>query len=75
MLLKRKKRKVKFQYGFKVPRNVNEAYKFDKENGDTKWIDAIQKEGNLLKDEYQCFDIKASENQITCNRRLCVLSV
>jgi hypothetical protein len=58
ILLKRKKRKVKFQYGFKVPRNVNEAYKFDNENGDTKWADAIQKEVNLLKDEYHCFDIK-----------------
>ena len=32
------------KYGIRVPKNVNEAYEIDKENGDTLWTDAIKEE-------------------------------
>ena len=34
----------KIKMGIKVPRNIQEALLFDKENGNTKWADAIMKE-------------------------------
>ena len=43
--------KVKSKYwqrthkcGIRVPKNVDEAYEIDKENGDTLWTDAIREE-------------------------------
>ena len=35
-------------YGIKVPKNVTQALKFDKENGNTLWQDAINKEMEAL---------------------------
>ena len=35
-------------FGIKISRNVQEAYEFDRENGNTLWNDAIQKEMNSL---------------------------
>ena len=35
-------------YGIKVPRNVEEAYQFDEENGNTLWADSIKKEMDSL---------------------------
>jgi hypothetical protein len=52
--LKRKKRLIKlsqsrhartgFKFGIKLPRSIKQALEFDKENGNTFWYDAIQKE-------------------------------
>ena len=43
--------KVKSKYwqkthkcGIRVPKNVDEAYEIDKENGDTLWTDALREE-------------------------------
>ena len=36
-------RRQTHKYGIKVPRTVEEAYKLDKENGNTLWRDALQK--------------------------------
>ena len=36
------------KYGIRFPRNVNEALRFDKENGNTLWRDAILKELEAL---------------------------
>jgi len=33
-----------YQFGIQVPRNVKEAYKLDKENGNTLWEDAMKEE-------------------------------
>ena len=32
------------KYGIKLPGNVEQAYAFDLENGNTLWTDAIEKE-------------------------------
>jgi hypothetical protein len=32
------------KYGIRVPKSVREAYEIDRENGDSRWTDAIQKE-------------------------------
>ena len=47
----------KYQFGFRVPRTVKEAYALDKLAGNDKWAKAIEKEVNLLKDTHQCFKI------------------
>ena len=39
-----------FKYGVKVPRNVKEALKFDDDNNNTYWWDAIRKEMKSLED-------------------------
>ena len=50
------KRRVKYQFGERVPRTLKEAYEIDEINKNTKWADAIQKEVDLLK-EYECFRV------------------
>jgi len=37
-----------YQFGIQVPRNVKEAYELDKNNGNTKWADAIKEEIDSL---------------------------
>ena len=39
----------------RVPRSINEAYKLDLLNNNTKWADAIIKELCTLHEEYNCF--------------------
>ena len=34
---------VTYQFGIRVPSNIQEAYKLDKEKGNTLWTDAIEK--------------------------------
>lgn len=51
-----KRTDVKYQFGVRVPRTVEEAYRLDKENGNTLWRDAIRKEIQQLLD-YQTFRI------------------
>jgi hypothetical protein len=46
---------VKFQFGIRIPRSLNEAYKLDEINNNTKWADAILTELRTLYDEYHCF--------------------
>jgi hypothetical protein len=41
-------------YGFLVPRNHEQAMEFDKNNGNTKWKDAEDKELSQI-DEYETF--------------------
>ena len=43
-----------YQFGYRVPRTPEEAIEIDKENGDTKWQDAMTLEVNSLQ-EYQTF--------------------
>ena len=38
----------KEMFGIKIPRTVEEALRFDKENGNSLWADAIAKETNSL---------------------------
>ena len=49
-------RPPKFQFGVHVPRNVAEAFRFDKENGDSEWADSIEEKLNKLR-EYESFRI------------------
>ena len=39
-----------YQLDIQVPRDVKEACKSDKNNGNTKWQDAMQEEGHFLLD-------------------------
>ena len=41
---------IKYKYGIKVLRNVKEAIKFDNDNGNTLWQDAICKEMDQIRD-------------------------
>jgi hypothetical protein len=48
---KRKTRGIRYQFGVRVPRTLNEAYELDALNNDTAWTDAIKKEVQLLYEE------------------------
>jgi hypothetical protein len=57
MLLKKYKTRVKFQFGIREPRNLNEAYKLDDMNGKSIWLDAVAKEVKLPYHDYECFKL------------------
>ena len=42
-----------FKFGVEVPRSIEDTKRLDKKNGNTKWMDAIQKE----KDQLMSFNI------------------
>jgi hypothetical protein len=44
------------KYGIRVPKSVHEAFEIDRENGDTKWADAIQKEMNNVRVAFHVLD-------------------
>ena len=44
----------RYKYGFKVPRNFNEAEKLDRKKGNTKWMDSNKLEHEQL-DNYDVF--------------------
>jgi hypothetical protein len=46
-----------YMYGYLVPRNYDQAVQIDKDNGNTKWQDAIALELNQI-DEYETFEDK-----------------
>jgi hypothetical protein len=51
----------RYKCGFEVPRNYQHAVKLDKPNGNTKWVDAINVETQVMKD-YQVFkDLKVKD--------------
>jgi len=45
---------TKFKYGYKVPKNYNQALNIDKLNTNTKWQDATQLELKVM-DDYEVF--------------------
>ena len=47
----------KEMHGFEVPKTTVEAIELDKKNGNTRWIDAIRKEVEMIL-KYQVFEIK-----------------
>ena len=58
-----KKKKLKgkpptrFKYGVQVPRNIMDAQRLDQLNGNTLWMDAVQKEMQALYD-LDCFEFR-----------------
>ena len=44
-------------FGVKIPRDAEEALKFDKENGNTKWQDSMALETSQLLDYKTFFDL------------------
>ena len=54
---KKKKLSPSIKYGIKIPRNVQEAIQFDRDNESTLWQDAIQLEMGTLID-LDCFEFK-----------------
>ncbi len=65
MMAKRTGRAVKYKFGVRIPRSIQEAYTLDKENGNTLWRDAIQKEVNLLTEIYPSFRVPDNPDEIT----------
>ena len=57
LMASKRKTGTKYQFGYRVPRTISEAYKLDEINGNTKWADAIKKEVDLLYHEYSCFKL------------------
>ena len=45
-----KKHGIKYKHGVKVPRNFNEAVKFDQENRNLLWQDAVKREMGQIMD-------------------------
>ena len=43
-----KKHGTKYKHGVKVPRNFNEAVKFNQENRNSLWQDAVKREMNQI---------------------------
>ena len=52
---RRAQRRGSQKFGYQVPRNLQDAYKLDKENGNSKWAAAIRVEVNKLK-AYDVFE-------------------
>ena len=50
-------RKGTYKFGVKIPRNYKEALKFDEDNHNKLWREAIERELNKLL-EYETFDNK-----------------
>ncbi len=55
---------IKYQFGVRVPRNIAEAYKLNKENGNSLWTEAIDREVKLLRGDFECFRV-GEESEIT----------
>ena len=64
ILLRKKRSRVKFQYGYRVPRSIDEAYRIDEANHNTKWSDAIKKEVDLLHNQFKCFKVIFKREQV-----------
>ena len=54
---KRSSRGSKYQFGVRVPRNTTEAYQLDETNENFLWTEAIDREGKLLRDDFECFRV------------------
>ena len=50
MAMAKKRAGPKYKFGIKVPRTIKEALTLDKENGDTLWKQALDKEMNKIRD-------------------------
>jgi hypothetical protein len=75
-LLNQAKRKAKnngpkYMFGIQVPRNVKEAIELDKQNGNTKWQDAMKEEIGSLH-VYNTFVDKGKINFIPGYKRIIV---
>ena len=55
-------KKAREKFGFRIPINTRQALLFDKENGNTKWADAIAKEMTSL-DKLGCFEYHPCDKQ------------
>ena len=56
-LCKKRSNTIKYTFGVRIPRSINEAYKLDLQNNDKKWSEAIVKELKTLHEEYNCFKV------------------
>ena len=65
--------KPRYKYGVKITRNVKEALKFDKENGNNKWAEAMKLEIQLLND-LECFEFQPKDYSPATSRHLCLRS-
>ena len=55
-------KKSREKFGIRVPINTRQALQFDKENGNTKWAEAIAKEMTSL-DKLSCFEYHGTDKQ------------
>jgi hypothetical protein len=60
-----------YQFGVQVPRNVKEAYELDKQNGNSKWGDAMKEEIESL-NAYNTFKDKGSVSYLEGYKRIIV---
>jgi hypothetical protein len=49
------------KFGVKIPKSVEEAKRFDEENGDTLWMDAIRKEMKNVRPAFEVWEKDISE--------------
>ena len=55
-------KKSREKFGIRIPINTRQALQFDKENGNTKWAEAIAKEMTSL-DKLNCFEYYGTDKQ------------
>jgi hypothetical protein len=60
----KRRKAVKYLFGYRVPRSIREAYEIDKNNGNKLWTEAIEKETKMLYEEYKCFHLLAPDEKI-----------
>ena len=53
---KRYHHKREYKYGFLIPRTVEEERQIDKENGNTLWMDSVEKEMGAANVAFQFMD-------------------
>ena len=52
--------KPRYKYGVKIPRNIKEALRLEKENGNNKWAEAMKLEIQSLND-LECFEFQPKD--------------
>jgi hypothetical protein len=57
------RRETREKFGIRIPNNIQEALEFDRQNGNTKWGDAIQKELAALQ-RLDCFEFIAPDTTL-----------
>ena len=61
---------IPYKFGIRIPRSTNEAYKLDKENGNTLWADAIELEKQQLMDYSTFIDAGVGKQSLPPGHKL-----
>ena len=60
------------KFGIRVPKSVDEALAIEKENGNTLWYTAFQKEMNNFRVDFEAWEERSLDGARSCADRSCV---